>query len=42
MVVASSDLKVLASTAVVGCWIDAALGSDLECVGEDATCCCRD
>ena len=42
MGVASSRREVLASTAVAGCWVDAALGSDMEGVGEDATCCRRD
>lgn len=41
MGVASSCREVLASPAVAGCWVDAALGSDIEGVGEDVTCCCR-
>lgn len=42
MGVASSRREVLASTAGTDCWVGAALGSEIEGVGEDATCWCRD
>lgn len=42
MVVASSRRALFASAAVASCWVDAALGSDVEGVGEDSTYCCSD
>lgn len=41
MGVGSSRREYLASTAGAECWVDAALGSEMEDAGEDATCWCR-
>ena len=42
MEVASSRRVALASPVVTSGWVDGALSNDIEGVGEDATCCCKD
>ena len=42
MDVASSRGEALAIAVVAGCWDDVTLDRDIEGVGEEATCCCRD